>query len=99
MVFRTVGGPVGRKGRKRTIEERLDGERDEFGEGKVDGHDLSCGLSWVRMGGFALGVAALAPAAAAWDMGLERSLAWLPKHVTYRNAREGKGWWCQWGDC
>jgi hypothetical protein len=32
-------------GGKRTVEERLDGERDELGEGKVDGH-IVMRLSW-----------------------------------------------------
>lgn len=40
----------GKEGQARTIEEGLDGERDKFGEGKVNGHDdLSCGISWVTM--------------------------------------------------
>jgi len=79
---------------KRTVEERLDGERDELGEGKVDGHIVR--LSWdgfVSLGGILSTVALLLRLL---RMGTEDPGMGFEPSVTYRG-EEGVGGVGRWG--
>ena len=69
--------------RKRTVEERLDGERDELGEGKIDGHIVRlAGMVVVVVGCFYR-----CPVPAAAEDGSEDPIMGFERSVTYRGRK------------